>query len=108
MARACGRELGKRGASPLCTKSSFLEPARLQALAQRHPRAIEQHPAMRRRHGQFLTDLVSFEAHVLAHHECLGGLHRQPGEAFLEYGEELLLLEGAVRIWPGGWRVDPV
>src|SRR5258706_14872311 len=48
---------------------------------------------MGRREAELLTDFCRLDAQVLAHQEHLPGARGQPAQAFLERGEELLVLE---------------
>ncbi len=63
---------------------------------------------MRRRDAQFLTDLRRLQPEMLAHQERARGLLRQPVEAFLQGGEEGLLLQRFVRPVPCGRVFAPV
>ena len=63
---------------------------------------------MRRGYSQLLTDFRSLQAEVLAHHERLSRALRQPAQAFLQSGEELLLAECAFGLFPGVGRFLPV
>ena len=65
------------------------EPVHLEAFAQRHPGAVEDHPEIIRGNGEFRTDLVAVELHHLAHHEHARRVGRQLLEAEVHDVEEL-------------------
>jgi len=81
---------------------------RFETLAQRHSRPVQEHPTVRRRDAEFLTDFAGLQAEVLPHHECLGGPGGQPLQALLERSEELLALERGVRFRPAAGSLGPV
>src|SRR5882757_6662821 len=75
-------------AAPSC---AYSEPSLLQANAQSHTRPVQQHPAVGRRDGKLLTDLVGLHPHHLAHHENPCSIFRKALQAALESFEELAL-----------------
>src|SRR3982751_5065408 len=96
----------KAAATLLCSSTSSTQPSFLQAIAQRHACAVEQHPAVGRGDAEFLTDIVSLEAEVLAHHEHLAGARGQGGEALFQGLQELLFLKRL--LGPGLRRLAPM
>src|SRR5262249_21388569 len=76
------------------------KPRPLQASAQAQPGAVEHYPAVGRGDPQFLTDLLGFQPHQLAHGESASGITGKRLQASLERLEETPLLERAVRTRP--------
>src|SRR3989441_2611789 len=84
------------------------EPVLLQTLAKRHPGPVQDDPQVGRGDRQFLTDLVAFELHDLAHHEYPAGVRGQLVQAELHDVEELRPRELRFRVAPVRGRVFPV
>ena len=84
------------------------EPALLQAVAQTQSCPVQQHPQVRRRDRQFLTDLVAAELEPLAHHEHAALRRRQMLHADLEHLEELPLVQAPLGAAPVLRRLAPV
>src|SRR6202158_3192164 len=91
-----------RGPAALC------EPVLLQALAKGHPGPVEYDPEVGRGDAEFLTNLLSFQLHHLAHHEDASGIGRELFKAKIHDVEKLTSRKLCLGIAPSRGRILPM
>src|ERR1700682_38618 len=92
----------------LSGSAALCEPVLLQALAKGHPGPVENDPEVGRCDAEFLTNLLPFQFHHLAHHENAGGIGRELFQAEIHDVKKLTARKLFLGIAPCRRRILPM